>query len=282
MRSLSVKRDVRMRILIVALLASLFVFFLPLRVFASGGDGKEGGEAVETTTEVSTSEEATDKTTEDTDSGKDGNETSETTSESTSDTIGTGSEREGEKTFIDDFGEVPKPVLDSGIAKFFDTMGGKILGVLLKILSVGMVLTVVADLVFIAVPFTRGIALSMERSGFYIVSNEAHQAAGVPREQPMNRQGHGRGGMAGGYGGMGGGYGGGYGGMGGGYGAGGMGMNGQQGQDPQDPGGIKQYIKSAGWRMILITAFAVFILSGAYLHVGYALGNGFSNMLKKI
>lgn len=272
MRSLSVKRNVSVKVLIIALVAALFVLLMPFRVFAAGGDGEGSKENEVVVTESSETETAS-ETAGDT-------ETSEP--EETSETVGGNSSMSEEELM--QFAEVPKPVLDNGVAKFFDTVGGKILGFLLKLLSVGMVISVVLDLVFVAVPFTRGIALSLERSGIHLISNEAHIAAGVPKETPQGNQ-HGRGGMAGGYGGGMGGYG--AGGMGG-YGAGGMGygggaMNSQQAQQQNDMGGgVKTYIKSSIWRLILVTAFAVFMLSGAYIHVGYALGNGLAQAFSKV
>lgn len=246
-----------------AFMVAIFVLFMPFRVFAADEDPSASGDT-EVTTEATTEETPTETPAAD--------DTESRTNPASS----------GDMSEIDfqQMVDIPDPTLDSGTAAFFDTVGGKILGFLLKLLSVGMLLTCVADLVFIAVPFTQGMFLAAERSGFPIISNEAHQAAGVPKEMPMNRQG--RGGHAGGYGGMGGGMAGGYGGgMGGAYG-GGMGMQGQPGQQEMTGGGVKAYIRSSFVRLILVTAFAVFMLSGVYIHVGYAIGNGFTQAMRNI
>lgn len=200
--------------------------------------------------------------------------TTETTSEDAATTHQPGQSGVDEGYF-ETFVDVPTPTIDETTSRFFETIGGKILGLLLKILSVGLILTCLCDLVFVAVPFTQGLFLSLERSGIPIVSNEAHTCAGVPREKPMNQQGRGSGGY-GGYGGYGGGYGGMDDGMGGGYGMGGG------NQQQQQAGGIKKYIKDSFVKLILVTAFAVFALSGAYIHVGYAIGDAVAGMLKGI
>lgn len=198
----------------------------------------------------------------------------ETTTETTSDDTVPQSGQSGvDEGYFESFVEVPTPTIDETTTRFFETIGGKILGILLKVLSVGLILTCLCDLVFVAVPFSQGLFLSLERSGIPIVSNEAHACAGVPREKPMNQQGRG----SGGYGGYGGGYGGMDDGMGGGYGSYGGGGNQQQ-----QPGGIKKYIKDSFVKLILVTAFAVFALSGAYIHAGYAIGDAVAGMLKGI
>lgn len=260
MKRLSVRNYLGIKLF--AFMVAIFVLFMPFRVFAANEDPSASGDT-EVTTEATTEETPTETPAAD-DTGSRTNPASS-----------------GDMSEIDfqQMVDIPNPTLDSGTAAFFDTVGGKILGFLLKLLSVGMLLTCVADLVFIAVPFTQGMFLAAERSGFPIISNEAHQAAGVPKEMPMNRQGRGG---AGGYGGMGGGMAGGYGGgMGGGYG-GGMGMQGQPGQQDMAGGGIKAYIRSSFVRLILVTAFAVFMLSGVYIHVGYAIGNGVTQALSNI
>lgn len=263
MKRLSVRNYLGIKLF--AFMVAIFVLFMPFRVFAADGDPSASGDT-EVTTEATTEETPTETPAAD--------DTESRTNPASS----------GDMSEIDfqQMVDIPDPTLDSGTAAFFDTVGGKILGFLLKLLSVGMLLTCVADLVFIAVPFTQGMFLAAERSGFPIISNEAHQAAGVPKEMPMNRQG--RGGHAGGYGGMGGGMAGGYGGgMGGAYGGGmGMGMQGQPGQQEMAGGGVKAYIRSSFIRLILVTAFAVFMLSGVYIHVGYAIGNGFTQAMRNI
>ncbi len=263
MKRLSVRNYLGIKLF--AFMVAIFVLFMPFRVFAADGDPSASGDT-EVTTEATTEETPTETPAAD-----------DTGSSTTPASSGDMSEIDFQQMV-----DIPDPTLDSGTAAFFDTVGGKILGFLLKLLSVGMLLTCVADLVFIAVPFTQGMFLAAERSGFPIISNEAHQAAGVPKEMPMNRQG--RGGHAGGYGGMGGGMGGAYGGMGGGaYGGGmGMGMQGQPGQQEMAGGGVKAYIRSSFVRLILVTAFAVFMLSGVYIHVGYAIGNGVTQALRNI
>jgi hypothetical protein len=265
MKRLSVRNYLGIKLF--AFMVAIFVLFMPFRVFAADEDPSATG--AEVTTEATTEETPTETPTETPAADDTGS--------------GTNPASSGGMSEIDfqQMVDIPDPTLDQGTAAFFDTVGGKILGFLLKLLSVGMLLTCVADLVFIAVPFTQGMFLAAERSGFPIISNEAHQAAGVPKEMPMNRQG--RGGHAGGYGGMGGGMAGGYGGMGGGYGGGmGMGMQGQQGQQDMTGGGVKAYIRSSFVRLILVTAFAVFMLSGVYIHVGYAIGNGFTQAMSNI
>jgi hypothetical protein len=243
MKRLSVRNYLGIKLF--AFMVAIFVLFMPFRVFAADGDPSASGDT-EVTTEATTEETPTETPAAD--------DTESRTNPASS----------GDMSEIDfqQMVDIPDPTLDSGTAAFFDTVGGKILGFLLKLLSVGMLLTCVADLVFIAVPFTQGMFLAAERSGFPIISNEAHQAAGVPKEMPKNRQG--RGGHAGDYDGT------------------GMGMQGQHGQQEMAGGGVKAYIRSSFVRLILVTAFAVFMLSGVYIHVGYAIGNGFTQAMRNI
>lgn len=166
------------------------------------------------------------------------------------------------------FIEAPKATLDENTANIFNTFGGKILGFLLKALSVGLVLTVVCDLLYVAVPITQGLFQSLERSGIPIISTEAHTAAGTQRQKAQGEQGSGYGS------GYGGGYGGGYGDdYGGGYGSGG---------NKKPTPGVKGYIKSSLVKMILVLAFAIFCLSGAYVHLGYVIGDAVSGAVKDI
>ena len=59
-------------------------------------------------------------------------------------------------------------------------------------------------------------------------------------------------------------------------------QQGQPGQQEMTGGGVKAYIRSSFVRLILVTAFAVFMLSGVYIHVGYAIGNGFTQAMRNI
>ena len=99
------------------------------------------------------------------------------------------------ETDFTQFVDVPTPTIDANTSRFFETFGGKILGLLLKVLSVGLVLTCIADMCFVAVPATQSIFLALERSGIPIVSNEAHKCAGVAREQKAGADGAGGSGL---------------------------------------------------------------------------------------
>lgn len=240
-------------------LLTLNVALMPvLPTYAASDDTAETTEATETTTEEGEDMEVPGK--ENLDSGA--------------------TMHDIDETEFGGFVEVPTPTLDKGTAQFFDTIGGKILGILLKLLSVGMLLTVVMDLVFVAVPATQGLFLSLERSGIPLISNEAHKCAGVPRAQAQGAQ-NGRGSSYGGYGGGYGGYGGGYDD---GYGGGDYGMGGgRNGQNQQGAAsGVGGYIKESFIKVVLVIAFCVFMLTGAYMHLGYALGNAVSSLIGKI
>jgi hypothetical protein len=245
MKRLSVRNYLGIKLF--AFMVAIFVLFMPFRVFAADGDPSASGDT-EVTTEATTEETPTETPAAD--------DTESRTNPASS----------GDMSEIDfqQMVDIPDPTLDSGTAAFFDTVGGKILGFLLKLLSVGMLLTCVADLVFIAVPFTQGMFLAAERSGFPIISNEAHQAAGVPKEMPKNRQG--RGGHAGDTADV--------------LGVGDVAADAVSSKGAG--GGVKAYIRSSFVRLILVTAFAVFMLSGVYIHVGYAIGNGFTQAMRNI